>query len=39
MINTKQDSLKYIPRRHLRKRKSWTIIGLLPLEFQPRMTN
>ena len=30
-----------IPRRHLRKRKSWTIIGLfdVPLEFQPRMKN
>ena len=31
----------YIPRRHLRKRKSWTIIGLfyVPLEFQPKMKN
>ena len=30
-----------IPRRHLRKRKSWTIRGLfdVPLEFQPRMKN
>jgi len=31
----------HIPRRHIRKRKSWTIIGLLyvPLEFQPKMKN
>jgi hypothetical protein len=31
----------YIARRHLRKRKSWTIIGLfnVPLEFQPKMKN
>ena len=31
----------HIPRRHLRKRKSWTIIGLfyVPLEFQPKMKN
>ena len=29
----------HIPRRHLRKKKSWTIIGLfyVPLEFQPKM--
>ena len=31
----------HIPRRHLRKMKSWTIIGLfyVPLEFQPKMKN
>jgi hypothetical protein len=31
----------HIPRRILRKRKSWTIIGLfyVPLEFQPKMKN
>ena len=31
----------HISRRHLRKRKSWTIIGLfyVPLEFQPKMKN
>ena len=31
----------HIPRRHLRKRKSWTIIGLfyVPLEFQPKVKN
>ena len=31
----------HIPRRHLRKRKSWTIIGLfyVPLEFQPKTNN
>jgi hypothetical protein len=31
----------HIPRRHLRKMKSWTIIGLfyIPLEFQPKMKN
>ena len=31
----------HIPRRHLRKRNSWTIIDLLyvPLEFQPKMKN
>jgi hypothetical protein len=31
----------HIPRRHLWKRKSWTIIGLfhVPLEFQPKMKN
>jgi len=31
----------HIPRRHLRKRKSWTIIGLfyVPSEFQPKMKN
>ena len=31
----------FIPRRHLWKRKSWTIIGLfyIPLEFQPKMKN
>ena len=30
-----------VPRRHLRKRKSWTIIVLFnfPLEFQPKMKN
>jgi hypothetical protein len=30
-----------VPRRHLRKRKSWTIIGMfyVPLEFQPKMKN
>ena len=31
----------HIPRRHIRKRKSWTIIGLfcVPLEFQPKLKN
>jgi hypothetical protein len=31
----------HIPQRHLRKRESWTIIGLfyVPLEFQPKMKN
>jgi hypothetical protein len=31
----------HIPRRHLRKRKSWTIIGrfYVPLEFKPKMKN
>ena len=31
----------YIPRRHFRIRKSWTIIDLfcVPLEFQPKMKN
>jgi hypothetical protein len=31
----------HIPRRHLRKRKSWTIVGLfyIPLKFQPKMKN
>ena len=31
----------HISRRHLRKRTSWTIIGLfyVPLEFQPKMKN
>ena len=30
-----------VPRRHLRKRKFWTIIGMfyVPLEFQPKMKN
>jgi len=33
------DTIFYIPRRHLRKRKSWAIIGLfyVPLEFQPKI--
>jgi hypothetical protein len=32
---------QHTSRRHLRKRKSWTIIGLfyVPLEFQPKMKN
>ena len=31
----------HIPRRHLRKRKSWTIIGMfyVTLEYQPKMKN
>ena len=36
-----QFTILHIPRRHLRKRKSWTIIGLfyVPLEVQPKMKN
>jgi hypothetical protein len=40
-IDTIHLATLHIPRRHLRKRKSWTIIGLfyVPLEFQPKMKN
>jgi hypothetical protein len=34
-------TIYYTTRRHLRKKKSWTIISLfcVPLEFQPKMKN
>ena len=40
-IDNSLGNLIHIPRRHIRKRTSWTIIGLfyVPLEFQPKMKN
>ena len=43
IINTLEDSLTYIPRRHLQNRKSWTIVDLSSFffffEFHPKIAN